>query len=241
MAQAVLAFNERLKRLGEVIVVLLLGALLTVSPVPPAALWSLPLLFFVIRPLAVAVGLLGSPTARVHRVLLSWFGIRGIGSLYYLTYALQQGMDPAIGQQLAAFTFSTVAVSVIIHGLSVTPLMTRYRERIARRTRRIRQGRLKEADQETHQDENKTRKPGQVAGPKWNRVMPRQWPRHGAGQCNRSVARCHWLPQHHPRLGHRRLPDQRQRQPLPRASGGDERVQGDTALNCGWCATCPNG
>jgi sodium/hydrogen antiporter len=132
-----------------------------VAPLPPAALWFVPLLFCGIRPLAVEMGLLGSPTTRVHRVLLSWFGIRGIGSLYYLTYALQQGIAPALGQQLAAFTLSTVAVSVVVHGLSVTPLMQWYREWLARRKRGVRPWRRKRSDTERRQDENKTCRPGQ--------------------------------------------------------------------------------
>jgi NhaP-type Na+/H+ or K+/H+ antiporter len=141
MAHAVLVFNEHLERLGEVVVVLLLGAMLTMVAMPPAALWFIPLLLLLIRPLAVGIGLMGSPTAYLHRALLGWFGIRGIGSLYYLAYALQHGLAPAVSQPVIALTLSTVAVSVIVHGLSVTPLMTRYGEWMAQRMRRHRMAR----------------------------------------------------------------------------------------------------
>jgi len=96
----------------------------------------------VIRPLAVWVGLLGSPTARTPRVLVCWFGIRGIGSLYYLAYALRQGLDPELARLLTTLTLSTVAASVIVHGLSVTPLMQQYGARMAQRMRpaRFRRG-----------------------------------------------------------------------------------------------------
>lgn len=133
MAHAVLAFNEPLERLGEVVVVLLLGAMLTPSTVSPVVLWYSPLLLLVIRPLAVWVSLVNSPTGRMHRALLSWFGIRGIGSLYYLAYALQQGVTPSIAQTLTTVTLSTVTVSILVHGFTVTPLMTQYEERIAER------------------------------------------------------------------------------------------------------------
>jgi NhaP-type Na+/H+ or K+/H+ antiporter len=59
MAQAVLAFNEQLERLGEVVVVLLLGAMLFPHGLSMAALGVVPLLFLVIRPLAVWMGLPG--------------------------------------------------------------------------------------------------------------------------------------------------------------------------------------
>jgi len=142
MAQAVLAFNEQLERLGEVGVVLLLGAMLYPHGLSVAALGVVPLLFGVIRPLAVWVGLLGSHTARLPLVLVSWFGIRGIGSLYYLAYAVGQGLDPELARLLTTLTLSTVAASVVVHGLSVTPLMQQYGARMARRvhTARFRRG-----------------------------------------------------------------------------------------------------
>src|SRR3954453_12340657 len=85
MAQAVLGFNEKLERITEVAVVLLLGGMLTTRYLHPEALWFVPLLFLVIRPLSVALGLIGSHSAGTQRQLMAWFGIRGIGSLYLLS------------------------------------------------------------------------------------------------------------------------------------------------------------
>jgi NhaP-type Na+/H+ or K+/H+ antiporter len=58
--------------------------------------------------------------------LIGWFGIRGIGSLYYLSYALQHGLLSDLGHRLTSLTLAVVVVSIIVHGLSVTPLMHRY-------------------------------------------------------------------------------------------------------------------
>jgi NhaP-type Na+/H+ or K+/H+ antiporter len=58
--------------------------------------------------------------------------VRGIGSVYYLSYAITHGLDPETGRLLASVTLSIVAISVVVHGLSVTPLMARY-ERLVRR------------------------------------------------------------------------------------------------------------
>jgi NhaP-type Na+/H+ or K+/H+ antiporter len=126
MAQAVLTFNEHLERIGEVGVVVLVGGMLTLRMVPIEALWFIPLLFFVIRPLAVLLGLLGARASRVQRGLISWFGIRGIGSLYYLMYAITHDLPQDLAQRLSALTLTTIAVSIVVHGISVTPLMNIY-------------------------------------------------------------------------------------------------------------------
>lgn len=135
MAHAVLGFNEQLERIGEVTVVVLIGALLWAVSWDQASWWFVPLLLLVIRPIAAAVGLAGSGTARGRRWMVGWFGIRGIGSLYYLMYAINHGLDPALAQQLVAITLSVVVTSIVVHGVSVTPMMTLY-ERSFRRGRR---------------------------------------------------------------------------------------------------------
>lgn len=129
MAQAALGFTEQLERIGEAAVVLLLGGMLSASFLPREAIWFLPLLFFVIRPAAVYLGTVGADTTPAQRRLIAWFGIRGIGSVYYLTYAMQHGLPEALGRTLAALVLAAVAVSVVAHGVSVTPLMKRYARR----------------------------------------------------------------------------------------------------------------
>ena len=125
MTQAVLGFNEQLERIGEVAIVVLVGALL-VGNFSTDAIWFVPLLFLLIRPLAVAVGLRGSCTHPAQCGLVAWFGIRGIGSLYYLSFAIAHDLEESLARQLAELTLSAIAVSVVVHGISVTPLMVRY-------------------------------------------------------------------------------------------------------------------
>jgi NhaP-type Na+/H+ or K+/H+ antiporter len=127
MAQTVLGFNEQLERVGEVVVVLLLGAMLTLQDSSSLEILGMVvLLLIVIRPMSVLVGLLGVPGQAIHKSLIAWFGIRGIGSIYYLMYALQHGVSGALARQLIAFTLIVVALSIVIHGISVTPLLRRY-------------------------------------------------------------------------------------------------------------------
>ena len=82
-----------------------------------------------LRPLAVTCGLIGAALSRQQRRLIAWFGIRGIGSVYYLTYAIEHGLPEELARTLSGIVLSTVAVSAVVHGISVTPLMRSYRNR----------------------------------------------------------------------------------------------------------------
>jgi sodium/hydrogen antiporter len=128
MAQAVLGFNEQLERIGEVAVVVLVGSMLSARYLNADALWFVPALLVVIRPVSVWLGLLGSSTTAVQRHLIGWFGIRGIGSIYYLAYAVNHGLAPELAHSLTALTLTVVAVSVAAHGMTVMPFMSLYKK-----------------------------------------------------------------------------------------------------------------
>ena len=129
MAHAVLNFNEQLDRMGEMVGVVVVGLLLWAVPWAQAALWFVPLMLLGVRPLSVAVGLAGSRVPPVQRRLIAWFGIRGIGSVYYLAYAINHGLPAQHMDTLVALTMAVVVSSIVVHGISVTPLMERYRRR----------------------------------------------------------------------------------------------------------------
>lgn len=126
MAHAMLGSTEQVERIGEVAAVVLLGVMLGTVDWSLVAWWFVPLLFLVIRPVSVAIGLAGSGVTRTQRRLIGWFGVRGIGSLYYLGYALTHGLDPTLADPLVAITLAAVVASIVAYGVSVTPLMERY-------------------------------------------------------------------------------------------------------------------
>src|SRR5215204_1747048 len=126
MTQAVLGFTEQLERIGEVVVMLLVGVMISVTAIPGDALWFVPLLLLVIRPGAAVMGMIGSTSTWLQRGFIAWFGIRGIGSIYYLMYAITHGVSEEIARLLMGLTLAVVATSVVVHGVSVTPLMRRY-------------------------------------------------------------------------------------------------------------------
>ena len=138
MTKTLLGFNQQLERLAEFVVVLLLGILLSGCGLSREGLLVALLLLVLIRPVAVNLSMLGATVTRSQRLLISWFGIRGIGSLYYLVFALQYVASFPLGSRLLSERFvplvlTVVAVSIMAHGLTSTPLMQWYR----RRRRRI--------------------------------------------------------------------------------------------------------
>jgi NhaP-type Na+/H+ or K+/H+ antiporter len=135
MMQAVRGFNEQLERIAEVAVVLVTGAMLAFNHVSAGTALFVLLFFVVVRPVSVWLGLLGAPVSRDQRLLISWFGIRGIGSIYYLMYALNQGLPRPLAEPVIAVTLATVTVSIVVHGVSMTPLMALYVRRKAARSK----------------------------------------------------------------------------------------------------------
>jgi NhaP-type Na+/H+ or K+/H+ antiporter len=133
MMRAVRGFNAQLERVGEVAVILAVGAMLPHARLDAVTGVFLLLLFLVIRPLSVWLGLLGAPVSREQRVLMSWFGIRGVGSIYYLMFAVHRGVPGPLARELIGITLTTVAFSIVLHGVSVTPLMNAYAARKAGR------------------------------------------------------------------------------------------------------------
>lgn len=136
LMQAVRGFNEQMERIAELVIVLAVGAMLAYIHVDLETVLFLVLLFFVLRPVSVWLGLLGAQVSGDQRLLIAWFGIRGIGSIYYLMYALNHGFAGELANQAINLTLSAVAASIIVHGISVTPLMSLYAKRQAGKSRR---------------------------------------------------------------------------------------------------------
>ena len=89
--------------------------------------WLLvPVLLLGIRPLATLVAFAGSRIAPRERVFIGWFGVRGIGSLYYVAVALGLGVLSGDEAQTLFWTVAAcVVVSIVVHGVSATPLARR--------------------------------------------------------------------------------------------------------------------
>lgn len=126
MRDSVQGFNKQLEKLAELTLVLVVGAMLAYAKPLPAVWWFVPTLLLVMRPLSALVAIAGEGLTAPQRAMIGWFGIRGIGSLFYLLLALRQGLDGDIADTLVSLTLWTVAASIVAHGLTAQPLMRRY-------------------------------------------------------------------------------------------------------------------
>ncbi len=129
-------FVEQVERMLTSWLLLLLGAAIA-DGLLAGLTWQLALvavlLIAVIRPLVGFVSTIGTPGGTRERLVIAFFGVRGIGSLYYTAYALANESLPA--EELWATVGLAVALSVVVHGLTATPVVARLdaeRERLAR-------------------------------------------------------------------------------------------------------------
>ena len=120
-----LSFGSLVERAMEVFLVTLLGVVL-VGHWDWRALVIALVLFCVIRPLIVGFAPWGSLLDRRQRLLIGWFGIRGIGSFYYLFYALNHDLVPSMATLCTDLTLSVVALSILLHGISTQPILAHY-------------------------------------------------------------------------------------------------------------------
>ncbi|MFH8791710.1 cation:proton antiporter [Streptomyces sp. NPDC017941] len=121
-------FVEQIERLLTAALLFLLGAFIALGGLAPltwqGAVTGL-LLLLVIRPLAGWAGLFGGVLGGWERWVVAGYGIRGIGSLYYLAYALGQQDFLVPQRELWAVVTFTVLVSVVLHGLTAGPVVLR--------------------------------------------------------------------------------------------------------------------
>jgi len=119
---------EVVEKFAELAVILLVGSMLTLDGLaaPGWAGWGLALLLvFVLRPLTVNLALLGSSLKRPgERAFLAWFGVRGVGTLFYVAVAAAPGspLTPDERELIVWTAVACVILSVVVHGVTAGPL-----------------------------------------------------------------------------------------------------------------------
>lgn len=121
-----LVFHEYIERLSELVLILLVGGTLFLNSWSLRAVGLAFFLFFIVRPLSVFIGML--PQRGLWRVksLSGWFGVRGIGSLYYLMYVINNGLPEALALELIHLVLIVITLSIVMHGSSVKPILARF-------------------------------------------------------------------------------------------------------------------
>ncbi|WP_349370143.1 cation:proton antiporter [Salinarimonas sp.] len=128
-------FAEQIERLLMMALLVFFGAAIAEGSIFGALDWrvvvaSLAILFLV-RPLSGWIGLIGHPAPAEARAATAFFGIRGLGSFYYLAYALGEAEFERPGA-LWVTVCCVVLLSIVLHGTTVTPVMRRLDGRRAR-------------------------------------------------------------------------------------------------------------
>lgn len=120
---------EVVEKFSELGLILVLGSMMTIGGLAEAGMAGLllvPLLLLVIRPLATAIGFLGSHMPSNQRLFIGWFGIRGIGSLYYVAAAIGLGVLPDDDARTLFWTVAfCIVVSIVVHGVTAAPFARR--------------------------------------------------------------------------------------------------------------------
>ncbi|MGW5640988.1 cation:proton antiporter [Streptomyces sp. NPDC003832] len=121
-------FVEQVERLFTAVLLFLLGAFVALGGLAPLTWQGVVtglVLLLVLRPLSGWTGLLGTRMRRSERWVTAVYGMRGIGSLYYLAYALGQHDFPVPARELWAVVTFTVLASVVLHGVTAGPVVKR--------------------------------------------------------------------------------------------------------------------
>lgn len=141
-------FSEQLERLLMMALLVLFGGSITTGGLLSDLSWSAAayaaVAIFIVRPVSAWFSLAGTTCPPIERATISFFGIRGVGTMYYLAYALQRAAFDGASVMLSAAGLIVVA-SILIHGVSVTPMMAlidhrRQRGVTARETRSLADG-----------------------------------------------------------------------------------------------------
>jgi NhaP-type Na+/H+ or K+/H+ antiporter len=132
------SYIEQLERLLTVVVLVLLGGAVArglFDGLRPLEIAIAAAFILLVRPLTALLSLARGKTGPRERGVLAFFGVRGIGSIYYLSYALSKGEFSADESALWRIGALVIVMSIVIHGITAGPVINaldRRRERQAR-------------------------------------------------------------------------------------------------------------
>ncbi|MFN4040210.1 MAG: cation:proton antiporter [Brevundimonas sp.] len=118
-------FIEQIERMAMMVVLVLFGGALAsglLAPLRPLDMAVACAIVLVVRPLAGMAGFIGWKAPLREKMILSFFGIRGVGSFYYLAYGLNAAPFEG-GDRLWALVGLICLMSILLHGVTVTPVM----------------------------------------------------------------------------------------------------------------------
>lgn len=120
------SYIEQLERLLTVVVLVLLGGAVArglLDGLRPLEVVVAVAFIVLVRPVTAWLSLARTRTGPRERGVLAFFGVRGIGSLYYLSYALAKGEFMADEATLWRIVALVIVMSIVVHGISAGPII----------------------------------------------------------------------------------------------------------------------
>ena len=127
--------TEQIERIAMMVLLILFGGALVSGLLGPLHRIDVVLalvVLLVVRPVTGLLGLIGHKADLRERMTLAFFGIRGVGTIYYLAYGLNQMGSVEGADRLWAIVGLIILVSILMHGITVTPIMRRLDKSLGR-------------------------------------------------------------------------------------------------------------
>ncbi|MEX0661907.1 MAG: cation:proton antiporter [Balneolaceae bacterium] len=118
-------FSITMEQLLEGLLMLMIGGYIVFGVLKPLTfpmIVTALMIIFIVRPVSGLIAFIGSKIVWPTQLVISFFGIRGIGSLYYLAFGIYMADFPQ-ADELWAITILIITISVFIHGISAKYVM----------------------------------------------------------------------------------------------------------------------
>lgn len=119
------SFTDQIERLLIAVLLILFGGSLATG-ILDALTWKMALFsigfVFIVRPLTGLISLIKLDINFKEKLAISFFGIRGMGSIFYLAFAFHEATFENQHELWSVVAF-TILLSIMVHGISSTPVM----------------------------------------------------------------------------------------------------------------------
>ena len=119
-------FQEQIERFAEMFAVIILGVLVVAVEMTWSIFAFAVVTFVIVRPISVYLSLVGSSVTLKQKIIISWLGLKGIGSLFYLSYSITHSSNSESLKWIYSVTLVVIALSIVIHGATSSSLMKWY-------------------------------------------------------------------------------------------------------------------
>ena len=130
-----LDYGEVTAEMAMLLACILFGALLStmlgLAPIVPSLIFAF-IVLVIARPVAISLVLRKIGISKRARLFMGWFGPRGLSSLLFALLVVNMGVPHA--EWMLAVTGIVVTVSVVVHGVTATPLAAAYGKAMDRET-----------------------------------------------------------------------------------------------------------